>query len=96
MQTIKMNNREAFELLTLVQRTIWRTEQAEQDAGTTEYYKNLKALEKTIHESCPELVSKWRNLQNLMESITTVDDVKGHARFKAAVDEFDKWLDANE
>lgn len=96
MQTIKMNNREAFDLLTLVQRTIVRTEQAEQDAGTTEYYKNLKAIEKTIHESCPELVDKWRNLNNLMESITTIDDVQGHARFKAAVDEFDKWIEANE
>lgn len=96
MQTIKMNNREAFELLTLVQRTIWRTEQAEQDAPTTEYHKNLKALEKRLNESCPELVKKWDELQDLMHAVKTVDDVEGHARFKAAVDEFDKWLDANE
>lgn len=91
-----MSNREAFELLTLVERTIWRTEQAEQDAATTEYHKNLKAIEKALNKSCPELVKKWDDLQDLMQAVKSPDDTKGHERFRQAVDEFDKWIDANE
>lgn len=96
MQTIKMNNQEAFELLTLVQRTIARTEEAEQDAANTEYHKNLKAIEKSLYESCPVLVKKWDDLQGLIRAVNGPDDAKGHERFRQAVVEFDEWIDANE
>lgn len=96
MQTIKMNNQEAFELLTLVQRTIARTEEAEQDGATTEYHKNLKAIEKTLNESCPVLVKKWNDLQGLIREVNGPDDAKGHERFRQAVVEFDEWINANE
>lgn len=103
MQTIKLNNKSAFEILTLVERTISRTKEAEQDSATIEFYKNLMEIEKSLHESCPELVKRWNDLQEIMHSVHSpryvdgdwIPDTEGIARFKKASEEFDKWLEAD-
>lgn len=93
MQTIKMTNRQAHEMLTLIERTIAMIEL--QIKGDTHYYEQIKSIESAIHESCPELVDKWRNLKALIKSAAEAGvDVEGS--FRQAVDEFNKWIDANE
>ena len=93
MQTIKMTNRQAYEMLTLIERTIARIEL--QNYPDTYYYEQIKSIESAIHESCPELVDRWRNLKAIIKSAAATGD-ETHEVFTQAVDEFDKWIDANE
>lgn len=93
MQTIKMTNRQAYDMLTLIERTIAMIEV--QNYPDTYYYEQIKSIENAIHESCPEIVDRWRNLKALIKSAAEGGD-ETHEVFTQAVDEFDKWIDANE
>lgn len=93
MQTIKMTNRQAYDMLTLIERTIARIKL--QSSADTYYYEEMKSIENAIHESCPELVDRWRDLQDLIKSASTGDD-SARKSFPQACDNFDKWIDTNE
>lgn len=93
MQTIKMTNRQAYDMLTLIERTIAKIEV--ENKADTYYHEEMKSIENAIHESCPELVDRWRDLQDLIKSAPARGD-ETHEVFTQAVDEFDKWIDANE
>lgn len=93
MQTIKMTNSQAYDMLTLIERTIARIKL--QNYPDTCYYEQIKSIEKAIHESCPELVDRWRNLKAIIKSAAAAGD-EAHGAFRQAVDEFNKWIDANE
>lgn len=97
MQTIKMTNRQAYEMLTLVEHTIARLKT--ETSADTYYYDQIKGIETAIHESCPELVSRWTNPQALIKSVNAGDESfrrAGVESFKRASDEFDEWIDLNE
>lgn len=91
MQTINMTNKQAFDMLTLIERTIVKIE-AENKADTY-YYDEIKSIEGAIHESCPELVDRWRTLQAIMTSVQD-DDVDRSVQ--QACNEFDEWINLNE
>lgn len=104
MQTIKVSNRDAFEVVTLIERTIAKVEQQEKDASTLDFYKRLTSIKKSLDESCPELVKRWDDLQEVMHSVhhakhvdgDWICDSEGITRFRKACEEFDKWLDKDE
>lgn len=87
MQTIKMTNSQAYDMLTLIERTILMIE-AENKANTY-YYDQIKSIESAIRESCPELVKKWDDLRDLIRSTPGMGLV---LPVKQACDNFDKWL----
>lgn len=93
MQTIKMTNRQAYDMLTLIERTIAKIEV--ENRADTYYYEEMKSIENAIHESCPELVDRWRALKALIQSAAATGD-ETHKVFTRACDNFDKWIDANE
>lgn len=89
MQTIKMTNRQAYDMLTLIERTIVKIE-AENKADTC-YYEQIKSIENAIHESCSELVDRWHYLQDLIKY-----GYEKPEAFTRACDKFHEWIDANE
>lgn len=93
MQTIKMTNSQAYDMLTLIERTIARIEL--QNYPDTYYYEQIKSIENAIHESCPELVDRWRNLKAVIKSAAATGD-ETHEVFTRACDEFHEWINANE
>ena len=88
-----MTNRQAYDMLTLIERTIARIEV--ENRADTYYFEEIKSIENAIHESCPVLVDKWRNLKALIKSAAAGGD-ETHEVFTRACDEFDKWINANE
>lgn len=88
-----MTNSQAYDMLTLIERTIARIEL--QNYPDTYYYEQIKSIESAIHESCPELVDKWRNLQALIKSAAATGD-ETHEAFTQACDKFHEWINANE
>lgn len=93
MQTIKMTNRQAYDMLTLIERTIAKIEV--ENKADTYYHEEMKSIENAIHESCPELVDRWHDLQDLIKSAAAGGD-KTHEVFTRACDNFDDWINRNE
>lgn len=93
MQTIKMTNRQAYDMLTLIERTIAMIKM--QDHADTQYFEEIRSIENAIHESCPELVDRWRLLKETIKTAAAGGD-ETHKVFRQAVDEFDEWINLNE
>lgn len=91
MQTINMTNKQAFDMLTLIERTILKIKA--ENKTDTYYYDEIKSIENAIHESCPELVLKWHSLQDLIKTLTGDE---AHRTVQQACDEFDKWITTNQ
>lgn len=95
-----MTNRQAYDMLTLIERTIVKIEV--ENKADTYYYDQIKSIEKAIHESCPELVDRWRNLKALIKSAAATGEAprkpseEARKAFTQACDDFDKWINANE
>lgn len=89
MQTINLTNSQALRLLTMVEQTVHKMESENETENY--YYDEIKDLEQVIHKSCPELVSRWHNLQALIKS-----GEDGAKFFRRACDEFDEWINLNE
>lgn len=87
-----MPNNQAYEMLTIIERITGRMET--ENKINTSYYNQVKSIENTIRESCPVLVKKWDDLQDLIKSVSTGQTT--HTQVKQACADFDKWLDANE
>ena len=88
-----MTNRQAYDMLTLIERTIAMIKM--QTHADTLYYEEIRSIENAIHESCPELVDRWRLLKETIKTTAAGGD-ESHKLFREAVDEFEKWINLNE